>query len=65
MKSFHESEKRLNMSLQYSRMVVFDMDTLDGNLTYSERLREILGLAENEVRLVRGTLLDCFIQDDS
>jgi len=64
MKSFHESEKRLNMSLQYSRMAVFDMDTLDGNLTYSEGLREILGLAENEIRLDRGTLLDCFIPDD-
>ena len=64
MRSFHYSEKRLNMSLQYSRMAVFDMDPKDGNLTYSQGLRDILGLGSDELRLDRRTFLQCFIQED-
>jgi len=65
MKSYQESEKRLNMSLKYSRMAVFELDLENGQVIHSEGINEILGKKANDVQLDRDSLVAAFIDDDA
>ncbi|MFD2287025.1 PAS domain S-box protein [Pedobacter petrophilus] len=65
MKSYLESEKRLNMSLQYSRMAVFELNLKNGEFIHSEGINEILGIKANKVQLDRDSMVGAFINDDA
>jgi len=65
MKSYQESEKRLNMSLQYSRMAVFELNLESGEVIHSEGLNEIIGLKASAVKLDVNLLIARFIEEDA
>lgn len=64
-RSYQESEKRLNMSLQYSRMAVFELNLENGDLVPSQGLNEVLGINPSYAQLDINMLAKCFIEDDA
>ena len=65
MKSYQQSEKRLNMSLQYSRMAVFELNLENGDLVHSEGINDVLSINPSHSQLNINMLADCFIEDDA
>lgn len=64
-KSFEESEKRLRMALQYSKMAVWELDTQTGEIIHSEGLSNVFGYSEKNAKWSRESLLNQFIPEDS
>jgi PAS domain S-box-containing protein len=64
-KSFEESEKRLRMALQYSKMGVWELDTQTDQITYSEGLSNIFGYTEESAKWSKEFLLNHFLPEDS
>ncbi|MGO4875355.1 ATP-binding protein [Pedobacter psychrotolerans] len=65
MKSYQQSEKRLNMSLQYSRMAVFELNMEDGQLVHSEGFNEIFGIHPSVPILDMVMLINCFMEESA
>ncbi len=65
MKSYQESEKRLNMSLKYSRMAVFEINLDNGEVMHSEGLKEVIGLNADQDKLDVEGLVNSFIKEDA
>jgi PAS domain S-box-containing protein len=63
-KSFEESEKRLRMALQYSKMAVWELNTQTGEIIHSEGLGSIFGHQEEGGKWNKESLLNQFIQED-
>ena len=61
LKDFEESQKRLNMSLEYSKMAVWELDLDSGKLIHTGDLANILGRSEEGGDLQKSDLIDCFI----
>ncbi|RZM07412.1 MAG: PAS domain S-box protein, partial [Pedobacter sp.] len=61
LKDFEESQKRLNISLEYSKMAVWELDLDSGKLIHTGDLANILGLSEEGGDLQKSDLIDCFI----
>jgi PAS domain S-box-containing protein len=62
LKDFEESQKRLEMSLEYSKMAVWELDLDSDKLIYTGNLAHILGLSEESGDLQRSDLIDSFIE---
>jgi PAS domain S-box-containing protein len=64
LKDFEESQKRLNMSLEYSKMAVWELNLDTGKLIHFGGLSQILGLAEEQKGLSKSDLVSGFISGD-
>jgi two-component system CheB/CheR fusion protein len=63
-KDFEESEKRLNMALQYSKMAVWELSLSDKNLFHSEGFDRIFGYPEEKDNWDMEMLLSQFMPED-
>jgi len=64
LKEFEESQKRLKMSLEYSKMAVWELDFDNGNIIHSGGLPQILGLNGERKVLKQLDLISSFISED-
>jgi two-component system CheB/CheR fusion protein len=65
LKDYEESQKRLNMSLENSKMAVWELDLDTGGLIHSVGLHKILGLNKKLDDLGKSDLISSFIDEDS
>jgi two-component system CheB/CheR fusion protein len=63
-KDFEESQKRLNMALQYSKMAVWELNLSDNNLFRSEGFDRIFGYREQKEGWNMDMLLNQFLPED-
>jgi two-component system CheB/CheR fusion protein len=63
-KKLQESELRLKMALQYSKMAVFELNLADRSLTRSDGFEELFGLAASQEEWNEERLLGLLLPDD-
>jgi PAS domain S-box-containing protein len=63
-KNFEESEKRLSMALQYSKMAVWELDLSNNKIINSEGLDSIFGYQNTRNVWTRTFLLKQFLSED-
>jgi two-component system CheB/CheR fusion protein len=63
-KDFEESQKRLNMALQYSKMAVWELTLADNNLFNSDGFDRIFGYKEHKDGWNLKMLLEQFLPED-
>jgi PAS domain S-box-containing protein len=65
MKEYEESQKRLEMSLKYSKMAVWELDMVSGTIIHSGGLPRILGIDRDGQGLKRSDITSSFIPEDA
>jgi len=63
-KKLQESENRLSMALQYSKMAVFELNLQDRSMTRSDGLNQLFGLPENAGNWNEERLLAQLLPED-
>lgn len=63
-KKLQESENRLSMALQYSKMAVFELNLNDRSMIRSDGLNQLFGLPENANNWNEERLLEQLLPDD-
>ncbi len=63
-KKLQESERRLSMALQYSKMAVFELDLATRSLTRSDGFNQLFGLTNNDEEWNEERLLQQMLPED-
>ncbi len=63
-KSFEESEKRLRMALQYSKMAVWELNLADASLIHSDSFDQIFGYKQPKNKWDKDIFLNQFLPQD-
>lgn len=64
LKDFEESQKRLNMSLKYSNMAIWELDLDSDKIIHTGDFARILGCSEDSDGLQKSDLVNSFIEGD-
>jgi PAS domain S-box-containing protein len=63
-KQFEETQKRLNMALDYSGMAVWELNTADGSIVHSDTFDKIFGYDQPLNNWNKDVLLNQFLDED-
>jgi PAS domain S-box-containing protein len=63
-KALEETERRLSMALQNSKMAVWELDLQDGSIIHTEGFRQLFGIQEPIIHWNMNFLLKQFVAED-